>query len=92
MTDETETAQLAYFRTLLDLERDGMRTTIKIGPFAMMMLIGWIQLGARHPSATAQHRQIGRDLIDQMSPFFAGTPGEEIIRQGNHPDFDRAVD
>lgn len=90
MTDEEEVEQqVAYMKKLVDLELAGERTEIKIGPFAAITIIGLLQLSTRHPDMPRRMKDAARDFIQQIAPIFAGTPGEEIIRRGNHPEFDK---
>jgi hypothetical protein len=84
-----EEAQVAYMKRLIDLEKDGERTTVVLGPFSAMTIIGLLQLATRHPDMDRRTKDIARDLIHQMEPLFAGTEGEEIIRRGGHPEFDK---
>ena len=84
-----EEKQVAYMRQLIDLEKDGKRTTIVIGPFSAMTIIGLIQLATRHPDMEKRTKDIARDFIRQLEPLFSGTEGEEIIRRGGHPEFDK---
>lgn len=76
-------------RRLIDLERAGERTTISIGPFGAMTLIGLLQLATRHPDLARTTKDIARDVVQQLAPLFVGTEGEEIIRRGGHPEFDQ---
>lgn len=78
-----------YMQQLADLERAGERTTLVVGPFSAMLLIGWIQMVTRDPKMTATERQLARSMIEQLEPLFAGTTGQEIINRGNHPEFDK---
>ena len=87
-TSAEEMEFIVYMRTLRKLEADGERTTITIGPYGAMMIIGLVQLSTRHPDVDKELRQIARDFVHQLEPLFAGTIGEEIIKRGNHPEFD----
>jgi len=87
--EQEEAAQVAYFRTLIDLEKAGERATISVGPYTAMNLIGALQMVTRHPGIEPPMRKIMRELVNQFRPMFAGTPGEEIINRGDHPEFDK---
>lgn len=87
--DPEEEAQVAYMRRLIELETSGERTTFTLGPFGAITLIGLLQMATRHPDLSWRIKDVARDIITQLQPIFAGTPGEEIIRRGNHPEFDR---
>lgn len=87
--DADEAAQVAYMHQLIDAERRGERTTLVVGPFTAMTMIGLLQLATRHPGMLAGQLKVARDIIDQFHPLFAGTPGAELIRRGGHPDFDK---
>ena len=54
-----------------------------------MNLIGALQMVTRHPGIEPPMRKIMRELVNQFRPMFAGTPGEEIINRGDHPEFDK---
>lgn len=83
------TAQAKYIQELMDLETtDSARATILLGPFGAMALIGLVQLATRHPDLDKKIKDVARDIVRQLSPLFTGTPGEEIIRRGGHPEFD----
>lgn len=87
MSDEAE--QVAYMRRLIELEEAGARTTITIGPFGAMVLIGLLQLSTRHPDLDRRTKDMARGVVQQLAPLFTGTPGEEIVRRGGHPEFDK---
>jgi len=87
--DDDEQELVAYMRQLMDMEKAGERTTIVLGPFGAMALIGFLQLGTRHPYIDAPLKNVARDIVQQLQPLFAGTLGEEIIRRGGHPEFDK---
>lgn len=75
------------------LEKNGLSpeqmAVISIGPFTALTLIGMLQLATRHPDMSKIQKTMVRDIIDQMRPLFVGTSGEEIIRRGDHPEWDR---
>lgn len=85
-----EAAELLYMARLAEIERNDRddRATLLIGPYTAMVLIGTIQLATRHPTMPPTMKNILRDLLDQLKPLFAGTPGEEIIKKGEHPEWD----
>jgi hypothetical protein len=84
-----EARSVQYMRTLIELERAGERTTLSVGPLGAMQLIGMLQLVTRHPDLSPVQHQIARDIVGQLAPLFAGTFGEEIVRRGNHPEWDK---
>jgi hypothetical protein len=86
---EEEDQQVEYMKKLIDLEMAGERTEVRIGPFTAITIIGLLQLSTRHPEMSRRMKDAARDFIRQMEPLFTGTPGEEIIRRGNHPEFDK---
>jgi len=77
-----------YMRKLIEMEQEGERTTIQLGPYTAMTMIGALQLATRHPSMAGLPVKVLRDLVDQFKPFFEGTPGEELIKRGEHPEWD----
>jgi hypothetical protein len=79
---------VAYVATLIEAERGGERATLQVGPFAAFLLIGVLQGATRGPNLTGYQREVLRGLARQLEPIFAGTPVEETIRQGYHPEFD----
>jgi hypothetical protein len=86
--DNDEAAHLAYVMRLHEIEHAGERTTISIGPFSAITLIGLLQLSTRHPDASRTVKDVARDIVRQLEPLFAGTEGEEIVRRGSHPEWD----
>lgn len=78
-----------YMRELARLEQAGERTTVAFGPLTAMMLIGWVQMVTRHPRTSRTELEMAKTFIRQLEPLFEGTVGEEIIRRGNHADFDK---
>jgi hypothetical protein len=79
---------IEYTMELVRLEKAGERATLVIGPYTAITMIGLLQMATRHPGMAGQMRQIVADIIEQLAPLFAGTPGEEMIRRGGHPEFD----
>jgi len=84
----TEAESIAYIKTLMQLERDGERTTIAIGPFAAFSLIGMLQLVTRHPEIGDGQLIIAHSIISDLATLFKGTPGEELVEAGNNPALD----
>lgn len=86
--DELEA--MNYVRSLAEAERDGTdgNATISIGPFSAFTLIGALQLAMRHPLMSDTQRFLLEEIVDQMMPLFAGTPGEQLIALGADPDSD----
>lgn len=87
--DEEERSGIEYMKTLLELEQKGERATISIGPYTAMTVIGALQLATRHPAMAGLPVKVIRNLVDQFKPFFEGTQGEELIKKGEHPEWDR---
>lgn len=87
MTDHEQFVE--SMKDLWNLEAAGERTTLTIGPFSAITMIGALQLAMRHPEMSTFQRGILAEFIDQMRPMFAGTSGEEIIRRGDDPAFDQ---
>lgn len=83
-----EAQMLAFVRQLIDAEADGQRTTVAIGPFGAFTIISLLQVALRNPTVTDLQRQNARGFIAALAPLFVGSAGEELIRRGNHPDFD----
>lgn len=85
---EEDERVLAWLKKLNELEAAGERTTVTLGPFTAWTLIGALQLATRHPEMDVRVREIIRDFCRQFEPLSAGTPGEEAIKRGYHPEFD----
>lgn len=92
MSEETPPELIEHVRKLMELEKAGERTTLVIGPFAAFLLIGVLQFGTRDPNMSGYQREVLRGLARQLEPLFTGTPVEESIRQGYHPEFDKGPD
>lgn len=86
--DIAKPAMVEYMARLIELEKAGERTQINIGPLTAIIMIGAFQLATRHPDMPPDHRKKLRHIIDQLKPLFTGTLGEEIIKRGEHPEFD----
>lgn len=88
--DEAE--MISYMKRLYEMEAAGDRgATVTMGPFTAISLIGMFQLVTRHPELSGKHKEMARSIIRQLEPLFVGTPGEEIVRRGNHPEFDKHI-
>lgn len=87
-TDPVEVEGLKYLAELIEAERAGERGTLEIGPFAAFTLISMLQLVTRHPGLSPAQKEMARGLGRQLEPWFVGTPGEELIRRGSHPEWD----
>jgi hypothetical protein len=85
---DEEARVLEWLKRLVELEKAGERTTVALGPFTAYTIIGALQLAMRHPDQSPKIRQVLRDFVHQFEPLFAGTPGEETIRRGMHPEWD----
>jgi hypothetical protein len=77
---------LAY---LAEDERAGGRIPITLGPFAVITMIGALQLASRHPEMSDTQRELLRGVVDQLRVPFIGTLGEKVIEMGENPEFDR---
>lgn len=76
---------IEYLKQLYDLERGGERTTLVIGPWTAFVMIGGLQLATRHPDMSPTQKATLDGFIAQAMTWFAGTPGEAILRAGNDP-------
>jgi hypothetical protein len=90
MAEISEADALAYLMRLADLEEQqpDERATITVGPFTAFTLIGALQLAMRHPGFSPVQTDLVGQVIDQLRPLFAGTPGEQLLRLGDDPAFD----
>lgn len=88
MMNETEAVD--YVATLARLEQDPghRKATITMGPFTAFTLIGALQLATRHPEFSPQQTGLINEVIGQLRPLFAGTPGEVLLGLGDEPAFD----
>lgn len=89
MSTLTEDEYLEYMTTLVDAERDGARQTVVFGPYTAMVVIGALQLAMRNPALDEQMRNVMGGIVDRFRPWFADTPGEQIIDMGNNREHDR---
>lgn len=85
--EKLEAEQMEYMRLLWDLEQSGERTTLVIGPYTAMTLIGALQFVTRHVDGNP--RKELRRFVDSLRTLFVGTPGEEIVNRGDHPEWDK---
>lgn len=85
----SEAELLEYMRVLRQAEADGAREAVVFGPYTALTVIGALQLATRHPAMFADQRAEILAVIELFRPWFAGTPGEQIIDMGNDPEFDR---
>ena len=88
--DPREAEQLEYIARLVGLERAGERATLQFGPYALITMIGLIQLAMRAPDHSPVMVNIAHQLVDTLTIPFAGTIGAEIVAQGWNPDMDMA--
>lgn len=89
-----ESALTEYVMSLADIERDPDYDpfSIRIGPFSTIVMVGMMQLAMRHPDLVERHKDIARQIIDQIAVLFAGTPGEVLIARGWAPGADVAAE
>ncbi len=96
MTGPAEPGELEatadYLGTLMDRDQQGERVDIAVGPYTAYLMIGWCQMMSRHPELQPMHRNTARTYARLLARLFEGTPGEESIRQGEHPEWDPAPD
>ena len=72
MRPEDVEADLDGVRWLMELERQGFRVAVDLGPFGLMVVIIGLQLAWRHPDLTdSPTRAHWRDIAEQM---IAGLP------------------
>ena len=88
MSEPTEAETIEYLKQLMELETEGERTQISIGPYTAFLTISALQLAGRHPAMHGTGVAAIRRMVDQLMPLFAGTYGEQLIRMGEHPEFD----
>lgn len=83
---------MMFFIHMAQQESQGARTSIELGPYSALVIIGALQMCNRHPRVPREVKAIHNQLVAQFAQLFAGTPGEEIIRRGGHPEWDVPVD
>jgi hypothetical protein len=76
---------LEWMAQLAQAERDGERTTLVLGPLSAFTLIAALQLATRHPQLSPGQYAMICEFIDQVRPWFTGTPGEALIDAGADP-------
>ena len=77
---------VAWLARVAALEDDGEQTiTLVIGPFTAFTMAAGLQLATRHPRMSPSQRALIGNVLDVLRPFFAGTPGEALIRAGDDP-------
>lgn len=86
----SETEAVAYVARLMAIERTPGhdKAYIGVGPFTAFTIIGALQLATRQPGFSAAQADLINDVIGQLKPLFAGTPGELLLRLGDEPAFD----
>ena len=82
-----EAAAVAYLADLYEIEGTAAYApaVLCLGPYSAFLVISGLQLAARHPGISPAQRGYLADIIDQLRPLFAGTPGEALIRLGDDP-------
>lgn len=90
MQQLTEQQAADYVALLYRLEQNPEcpRAIIHLRPFSAYLLISSLQLAMRHPGLSETQADILNSIISQIMPLFAGTPGEQLLETGNHPEFD----
>ena len=86
--DAADIADLEGARLLLDLEQEGFRVAIDIGPWGLFMVVCAIQLASRHPGIPEASLKAWREVGDQM---IAGMPVKRLraaLERGWDPDRD----
>jgi len=81
---------LDYVVGIAESERDGTadRATLCVGPFTAFCMIAALQVAVRHPVVSGSMKTTLRSIVDQLKPWFDGTPVEEALRRGDHPEWD----
>jgi hypothetical protein len=89
----TEHEAVEYIASLywLEAEPGHDQATIKIGPASAFVLIGALQLAMRHSDTAGRTRAMLAEIIDQLRPLFAGTPGAALLELGDQPELDIPV-
>ena len=85
-----EAAAVAYLADLYEIEQTPgyIPAVLCLGPYSAFLVISGLQLATRHPGMSPTQRGWLADIIDQLRPLFAGTPGEALIDLGDDPAFD----
>lgn len=90
MENEPPQEFLDYVKAIAVAERENQvaKATISVGPFTAFCMISTLQLANRHPALNGSMRTQIRSVVDQLKPLFVGTPAEELINRGDHPEWD----
>lgn len=90
MENELSQELLDYFKAIAVAEHENQmpKAIISVGPFTAFCMISALQLANRHPDLTGSMRTQIRSVVDQLKPLFVGTPAEEMINRGDHPEWD----
>lgn len=83
---------VAYMNRLREIEASGARSTVAFGPYTALSVIGALQLATRHPGMFPEQRDQILEVVEQFRPWFAGTPGEQLIDMGNDLELDVELD
>ena len=88
MMNEREAVE--YVHRLAQVERTPghEKATVMMGPFTAFTVIGALQLATRHPDFSEAQAALIGDVVKQLKPLFAGTPGEVLLEVGSEPAFD----
>jgi len=85
---EPSKEEIDWIENLIRLDAAGERTTIAIGPYSAFSLICLLQLATRHPQVSPMIKRAALSVARQLYPLFEGTAGEEMIKKGEHPEWD----
>jgi hypothetical protein len=90
MENEPPQEYMDYVKMIAVEERENraINATISVGPFTAFCMISALQLATRHPNLTGSIKTQIRSVVHQLKPLFAGSPVEEIIDRGDHPEWD----
>jgi hypothetical protein len=80
-------ADLAYVRRLRDEQRDGAGAPVVLGVFTAYLLAQWLRMVTEAPHLTPDQRRLAFDIATQLRPTFAGTLGDDLLREHAHDDF-----
>jgi hypothetical protein len=82
-----EPEEIEVIRELIELEQNGARSTVSIGPFTSYLLVGVIQAATRGDMVTGRQRQVLRNIGEQLAGQFGGLAAE-LLARGWSPEFD----
>ena len=82
-----EPEDIEVIRELIELEQNGARSTVSIGPFTSYLLVGVIQAATRGDMVTGRQRQVLRNIGEQLAGQFGGLAAE-LLARGWSPEFD----